>query len=231
MDVAVQFIGGSLLAQTFRKHRHGSTLARRTSDRVQSARMAADRARRVSYSICHVMPRCLIYAAVSDSKSYMAQIPDPWHYPRPGLAQALLDGLGLGLTSARGVFASRRMGKTEFLLQDLIPAAKASGVLIAYANLWDNRADPAAALLGAIADAIKPGLLARLWRDLNRPLRSVKASGKIPAMGEASIEANLADECLESEAALCAVLRELDRSGKVLLLVIDEAQVLAQAKH
>ena len=52
---------------------------------------------------------------------------DPWHYPRPELAKKYLEIFAIGLTSARGLFAKRRMGKSEFLEQDLIPAAQAEG--------------------------------------------------------------------------------------------------------
>jgi hypothetical protein len=36
------------------------------------------------------------------------------------------------------------MGKSEFLEQDLIPAAQKSGLLTAYLNLWDAREHPVA---------------------------------------------------------------------------------------
>lgn len=35
-----------------------------------------------------------------------------WHFARPTLANKYLDLFALGLTSARGLFARRRMGKT-----------------------------------------------------------------------------------------------------------------------
>jgi len=37
-----------------------------------------------------------------------------WHFARPLLANSYLDLFEMGLTSARGLFARRRMGKTEF---------------------------------------------------------------------------------------------------------------------
>ena len=50
---------------------------------------------------------------------------DIWHFPRPLLAEDYLATFARGLTSARGLFARRRMGKTEFLEKDLMPAAPA----------------------------------------------------------------------------------------------------------
>ena len=57
----------------------------------------------------------------------MSEPTDPWHFARPDLAQAYLQGFDLGLTSARGLFARRRMGKSEFLKHDLLPAALRAG--------------------------------------------------------------------------------------------------------
>ncbi len=65
-----------------------------------------------------------------------------WHFPRPLLAKKYLDLFALGLTSARGLFARRRMGKTEFLKKDFIPAATAQGYTAVYVNLWDLETDP-----------------------------------------------------------------------------------------
>jgi hypothetical protein len=65
----------------------------------------------------------------------MSELSDPWHFPRPELAQSYLRGFDLGLTSARGLFARRRMGKSEFLKHDLLPAAMHDGYLAAYTNL------------------------------------------------------------------------------------------------
>ncbi|MFL6603464.1 MAG: hypothetical protein ACJ8R9_19345 [Steroidobacteraceae bacterium] len=73
--------------------------------------------------------------------------PDPWHFARPELAQKYLQTFEIGLISAQALFAPRRMGKSEFLEQDLIPAAQKSGLLTAYLNLWDAREHPRGALL------------------------------------------------------------------------------------
>ena len=70
---------------------------------------------------------------------------DPWHYPRPELAAKYLQVFDVGLSSARALFAKRRMGKSEFLEQDLIPAARDAGYLTVYLNLWDARSQPAPA--------------------------------------------------------------------------------------
>src|ERR1700738_3211124 len=104
--------------------------------------------------------------------------PDPWHFARPELAQKYLQTFEIGLISAQALFAPRRMGKSEFLEQDLIPAAQKSGLLTAYLNLWDAE-HPRGALIGALARAASPRGLSVLLKKLRAPLKKVKASAKV----------------------------------------------------
>lgn len=156
---------------------------------------------------------------------------DPWHYPRPELAKKYLEIFGIGLTSARGLFAKRRMGKSEFLEQDLIPAARAEGYLTAYLNLWDARTHPTPSLVAALSRAMEPKGLSKLVKRLNTPLKKVKASGKVPGLAEGSLEAELADDPAVAGPLLSELLRGFDKPGKRMLLVLDEAQVLAAPLH
>ncbi len=156
---------------------------------------------------------------------------DPWHYPRPELAKKYLEIFGIGLTSARGLFAKRRMGKSEFLEQDLIPAAQAEGYLTAYLNLWDARTHPTPSLVAALSRAMEPKGLSKLVKRLNTPLKKVKASGKVPGLAEGSLEAELADDPAVAGPLLSELLRGFDKPGKRMLLVLDEAQVLAAPLH
>lgn len=82
-------------------------------------------------------------------------IQNSWHYPRPLLAKKYLDLFDMGLTSARGLFARRRMGKTEFLKKDFIPAADKAGYLVVYTNLWELEIDPATALVSELYRVIQ----------------------------------------------------------------------------
>lgn len=156
---------------------------------------------------------------------------DPWHYPRPRLAAHYLDALDLGLQSARGLFAKRRMGKTEFLTKDLLPAAKDRGYLTAYANLWDDRSAPTRVLVAALTSAAKPrGMLARVAKTLKSPIKKVRAGGKIPGLAEGHLEADLFDEA-DLDRGLRGALAERDKTKKKFLLVVDEAQVLSGVSH
>ena len=159
----------------------------------------------------------------------MAQKIDVWHFARPGLAQGDLKRFQLGLSSARGFFARRRMGKTEFLTKDLLPSAKTAGYLVAYVNLWDNRAAPETAVVAALAEAVEPVGFRKFLKRLTPPPSKVKASAGVKGVAEGAVEAEFkpgaAGESLRS------VLKALDRREKTLLLVIDEAQVLAKDVH
>jgi hypothetical protein len=156
---------------------------------------------------------------------------DPWHFPRPDLAQAYLHGFDLGLTSARGLFARRRMGKSEFLKHDLLPAAVHAGYLAAYTNLWDATDHPGQALATAILLATQPKGLSKFWAGLNTPIRKLKSGGKLPLGIEGSIELDLAEKEKAAGPAIQAALQAADKAKKRLLLVIDEAQVLAAPEH
>src|SRR5215475_3155323 len=124
----------------------------------------------------------------------MKNKPDPWHFARPGLAKKYLQTFEIGLISAQALFAPRRMGKSEFLEQDLIPAAQRLGLLTAYLNLWDARDHPRDALIAALARASSARGIAALFKTLKRPLKKVKASGKISGIVEGTLEAELAND-------------------------------------
>jgi hypothetical protein len=157
--------------------------------------------------------------------------PDPWHFARPELAKKYLQTFEIGLISAQAIFAPRRMGKSEFLEQDLIPAAQKSGLLTAYLNLWDAREHPRGALITALARASSPRGLAALIKKLKAPLKKVKASAKVSGIAEGSLEAELAEDPTIAGPALSELLRSFDRAERTLLLVLDEAQVLASLAH
>jgi len=158
---------------------------------------------------------------------------DPWHYPRPELAEKYLRIFEIGLIAAQGLFAKRRMGKSEFLEQDLLPAARAQGYLTAYVNLWDARRHPAPSLVASVARAIEPRGMAKIFKTLNTPLRKVKASAKLSGLAEGTLEAELADadDPKITGPRLSQLLRSFNKPRKRLLLVLDEAQVLADSQH
>lgn len=156
---------------------------------------------------------------------------DPWHYSRPELASKYLRVFDVGLTSARALFAKRRMGKSEFLEQDLIPAARELGYITVYLNLWDARSQPTPALLAALTRALEPTGLRKLAKTLKRPLKSVKASAKVTGMAEGSLEAELRGKDAEATPQVTELIRGFNKPSRRMLLVLDEAQVLAEPPH
>ena len=153
---------------------------------------------------------------------------DTWHFPRPLLAEDYLATFARGLTSARGLFARRRMGKTEFLEKDLMPAARAAGYQTAYVNLWDNRENPALALVTALYAAAEPKGVSKFLARFRRPITKVKASGEMLGVGKGALEAELGDAGkIPASTLLAEVVHVLDAKRHQILLVIDEAQVLA----
>ena len=160
----------------------------------------------------------------------MIAITDPWHFSRPELAERYLRIFDVGLTSARALFAKRRMGKSEFLEQDLIPAARAAGYVTVYLNLWDARSSPASAMLAALVRALEPSGLGKLARSLKQPLRRVKASAKFGPLAEGTVEAELASASGVTP-GITELIRAFGRPGRHMLLILDEAQVLAESAN
>jgi hypothetical protein len=149
------------------------------------------------------------------------ELKDPWHYPRPKLAEKYLKVFDIGLIAAQGLFAKRRMGKSEFLEKDLLPAAREHGYLTAYVNLWDARKHPASSLIAALTLSFEPRGMAKIVKTLKTPLKKVKVSAKFTALAEGSLEAQLVDDPGATGPQLSNLLRGFNNPKKRLLLVLD----------
>lgn len=155
-----------------------------------------------------------------------------WHYPRPELAATYLKLLSSGLVVSTSIFAPRRTGKTVFLRQDLTPAARKAGFSVAYADLWQTRQSPGAALIRGLEEALEAKSVAsRAMAGLKRPVKALKGEAKV---GEVSmgVQVELAEP---QKASPEMALRIEDLIGqlarkKPLLLLVDEAQELARTK-
>jgi hypothetical protein len=156
-----------------------------------------------------------------------------WHYPRTVLARSYLATLQAGLISSIVLFAPRRTGKTEFLLEDLLPAADAAGFRTVYCSMWQNRSDPLAALAQSLAHAARPRTFGeRLQRRLFSPLKKTSLDLELGPVGKQSAEAEFNSAPAPAKGALenlpdliDAVLRA--SKGKV-LIAFDEIQHLAK---
>jgi hypothetical protein len=96
-------------------------------------------------------------------------------YKRPELAQAYCDSLeGKGIANATsGLFLAgpRRVGKSTFLKEDLIPQAQKRKWLTVYVDLWANKqTDPSLLIIEAVKTslAMLRGKIAKLAKQVQK---------------------------------------------------------------
>ncbi len=157
----------------------------------------------------------------------MAGPKDIWHFARPLLAKQYLGEFDLGLISARALFAKRRMGKSTFLERDLIPAAKQAGYLTPYLNLWNATNTPAQALVRVVSATLPP----KGWLRILKRLKSVKTSAALKGLVEGKLEMEWEGLAASVARPLLGDLLDELPSHQRMLLVLDEAQVLARPEH
>ena len=109
---------------------------------------------------------------------------DPWHFRRDELADQVPNTLAHGPAQALSLFAPRRAGKTEFLVQDLAPHAEAQGHRVIYASFWQAPLSPLAVLLHALEKLRERGRLAdRIPTSAWRVAPKLKLSAAVPGTG------------------------------------------------
>ena len=157
---------------------------------------------------------------------------DPWHYPRTALADQYLKTLAIGLSKSLVLFAQRRMGKTEFLRKDLLPAAEKAGYITIYVSLWESREDPKSVLLDAIRKAAEgEGIISGVWRRLGRPRSKMGVGVNAGTVGaQASWEQGTA-EASDRMLDLRQWMNTLAEKKNPTLLLVDEIQLLADEKR
>jgi hypothetical protein len=148
---------------------------------------------------------------------------------RPELAQAYLGFLAAQPERPLALFAPRRVGKTFFLDHDLIPAAKQTGVLPVYADLWLYRTDPLGAINHALEEALDaaaaPKSAARKFAST--PVKGVTLLGAGVSLGDAPRQRDLP---AAPELRLDTLVARLAaQAGSKILLMLDEAQTLADS--
>ncbi|MBU2764842.1 hypothetical protein HAP94_01200 [Acidithiobacillus ferrivorans] len=159
-------------------------------------------------------------------------VKDPWHYPRTALADQYLKTLAIGLSKSLVLFAQRRMGKTEFLRKDLLPAAEKAGYITIYVSLWESREDPQSVLLDAIRKAAEgEGIISGVWRRLGRPGSKIGVGANASTVGaQASWEQGTA-EASERMLDLRQWMNTLAQKKNPTLLLVDEIQTLSDEKR
>ena len=137
------------------------------------------------------------------------------------MARQLLRPSGLQLQVRSGVFLSgiRRIGKTTFLKQDLIPALESMGALVIYVDLWVDRSKNPASLVheavsATLSQLTTPGtsLLSR-FKGLNIGAVGLTFGFQLDTVGKAG------------GTTLAQVFTELvDKIKTDVVLIIDEVQ-------
>ena len=157
---------------------------------------------------------------------------DPWHYPRTELAKRTFALIEQRLANALVLFGPRRIGKTEFLIRDLGPLAEKAGHRVVYASFWQSPLSPVATLLTALHEGQqKRGLAGQLQRLAEGFSPKLKIGAKLPGVGEAGAEIDLAGlkGAPPSDMLLLMdqLLGKLARKTRPTVLMLDEVQELA----
>lgn len=140
---------------------------------------------------------------------------DPLYYPRFQLAQNLVRNLSDGISSAFTLFAPRRMGKTQFLLNDITPSAKAMGFNVFYFSFMSENVQ-------AVQADFKTALMA--FHDHIRPTTHLQKVKRLDFLG---IGLEKQDE-QQNTLSISDILNFIAKDDKPTLMLLDEVQELAR---
>lgn len=137
------------------------------------------------------------------------------------MAQQLLHPTAFQLNVRSGVFLSgiRRIGKTTFLKQDLIPALEAEAALVIYVDLWADRSRLPSAL---VYESVQQALI-----EFKTPGSGVFERFKGLNLGAAGLSFGFQLDSIGSQsgASLAQAVSELiDKAGINVVLIVDEVQ-------
>jgi hypothetical protein len=152
-----------------------------------------------------------------------------WYFHRPQLAQHYLSMLVEGPGDPIALAGERRIGKTSFLLSDLMPATVQRDFIPVYIDVWQHRSDTLAAINYALQETIDdlevPG--SRIARRLRTSVKKVGLGGASLELGEEPTRKRPESPFLLVDWLLKTLLREARRP---VLLIFDEVQELAAAQ-
>lgn len=149
---------------------------------------------------------------------------DPWHYPRTELAKQVIGMFDSGLSSALIFFAPRRMGKTEFLLKDILPIAKKSHWKTFYFSFLDVGKNAKSEFSEALIDFSKNNGVTTKAKNVLGQFK--KISGETVGI-KAGIELR---EPRSPKTNIKNLIARISKQGKILLLM-DEVQILSKNKN
>ncbi|MDO9908809.1 ATP-binding protein [Glaesserella parasuis] len=150
---------------------------------------------------------------------------DPLYFPRTELAQRLLTSLKDGITHALTLFAPRRMGKTQFLLNDIQPKAEDMGFNVFYFSFMDQAND------SKIQQAFVYALLDFLNDITQGKSKLIDTLKNIKSLDILGVGVELNDKEEQAQINLSRLLNEIaEKSEKPILMLLDEVQELARSK-
>lgn len=152
--------------------------------------------------------------------------PSIWHYHRQEDAKRYIDFFDTGINNCLTLFALRRKGKTALLLNDIRPLARDRAYNVVYCTFWDNKEQPARALLSAIEHANEPititdriqKLMKTAVSDLSFSIADIKVSAKL------DIRTDTDQDVLQK---LSEAFHQVAKSKKRTIFLLDEIQHLA----
>ena len=150
-----------------------------------------------------------------------------WHYLRPELAQSLAQRL---VNHDRfAMFGPRQTGKTTLLRDEVMPELIKAGVLPVYIECWADRSDPLASINYALQRELSnievPKSVTK--RAAMTPVKKLGALGVSVEFGDDARRATAATPHLMFDSLLNSLL---DASGKDVVLIFDEFQVVAKVQ-
>lgn len=149
-----------------------------------------------------------------------------WYFHRESLARRLVATLIEGTGDPLALMGERRIGKTSFLLNDLVPAAIQKGFATVYVDLWQQREQPLEAINYALQEAIDDLEVptARVSRRLATSIKKIGLAGGSIDFGEEPTRRRPTDPHLLVD----WLLRQLVATARrPVLLMLDEVQELA----
>lgn len=141
-----------------------------------------------------------------------------WHYPRRDIAETILNLFESESTHAITIFADRKMGKTEMLIEDLWPLAEKAGYEVRYTSFWLDKSSPEKVFYDSLS--VK-----------KQDYSSIKA--RINVFGSyIETTTDLANEkgAAPSLQTISSQLEKLSKRKKKTLLLLDEVQQLAMGE-
>lgn len=149
-----------------------------------------------------------------------------WHFPREELANKHLAALFDQGISRLAFFGRRRIGKTEYIQQDLAPAATRKGILpLVYVSLWENKDRPHLTLMQALHDTTSNTWKTRFKVDLALPPFTLSAEAERAERPVVATDEDLRQLSAVFNAWLAQV------GNKPALIVLDEIQHLATSNR